>query len=230
MISNKTLHKTYILNTFIFLISTLILLFRNNQIKNNKNNSTNTNNNNNKLNTVSYAPLITFIAFIYYFLISINNYNNKPYYKNYILRYFDWLVTTPILLIDLIIILKWQNNIENIKDENLLITEIIFYNTIMLLFGVLGELGILNMYISMLLGFIPFIFIFYKIYKVYIEAYNNNSGNDFKLYLFFVILWSLYGFVHLIPYRFRNTKNLLYNIMDVIAKAGFGFYIMFLTY
>jgi hypothetical protein len=90
----------------------------------------------------------------------------------------------------------------------------------MLLFGYLGEINLLSTLLGVSLGFIPFLIYYYIIYKKYVI-----SGNDgFKLFLYFFIVWSLYGVVAVLPYKIKNT---CYNILDLFSKNFFG---IFLSY
>ena len=146
-------------------------------------------------------------------------------------RYFDWVITTPTMLINLIfylIFLKDKNN--NISDNlnffklfkkefNTIIT-VLLLNWSMLLFGYLGETSAIPLLLGVSLGFIPFLIYYYIIYKKY--ALLSNDG--FKIYFYFFIFWSLYGIVAVLPYK---IKNICYNILDLFSKNFFG---IFLTY
>ena len=137
----------------------------------------------------------------------------------------DWVITTPLLLYDLLLIMNIDNNYSN-TEFNKLLVEIFVLNTLMLLFGYLGEIKYLSMTTSMVLGFIPFVYIFYKINCIYTN--NNNYNNlfeseEYKIFIIFAFIWSLYGVVHIIPDR--TIKDITYNILDFIAKGLFGLYI-----
>lgn len=161
------------------------------------------------------SSFVTFIASMHYFLMIVSNDNVVSY------RYFDWFFTTPVLLIDLCLIL-------GIYDKYFLF-EIVIYNCVMLLFGYLGEINVLSMLTSTILGFIPFVLLFYKIYN---RLKNNKDTDDQKyltfenkkkLLLAFVTLWSLYGLNNIVKNLY--IKNLIYNILDFITKGAFGLFI-----
>ena len=156
-------------------------------------------------------------------------------------RYYDWFFTTPTMLVTLSIYLIYLKNkekedkreIESIKDEdednymsiikkykNYLIP-IIFLNALMLLCGYLGEIHILKTNTAVLLGFIPFLIFFMIIY----EKFARYSENGKKIFYYFFIVWSLYGFAALMPYHY---KNISYNILDLFAKNFFGLYLAFI--
>lgn len=158
--------------------------------------------------SIQLAGFVTCIAsFHYYYMISDID-------RPVIYRYFDWFFTTPILLIDLCIMY-------NITNHDLYY-KIVILNTLMLLFGFLGETGTISMISSTTLGFIPFIILFYMI-KQNIDNIENIENKDNKLYNAFVILWSMYGLNHLYPDD--KIKNINYNILDFTTKGLFGLYI-----
>ena len=146
-------------------------------------------------------------------------------------RYFDWVITTPTMLVNLIFYLIFlehrDNNTSNKlnffklfnKEFNTIITVLIL-NWVMLLFGYLGEISVIPVLLGVFLGFIPFVIYYYIIYKKY--ALLSNDG--INLFLYFFIFWSLYGIVAVLPYK---IKNMCYNILDLFSKNFFG---LFLTY
>jgi hypothetical protein len=145
-------------------------------------------------------------------------------------RYIDWSITTPTMLVTLVLYLIYsyyreKNNTSNLEFFDLInknstsIVYILFLNWLMLLFGYLGEKKIIPTIYGVILGFIPFIIYYFIIYINYVRT---QSG--FNLFLYFFIFWSLYGVVALFPYY---LKNACYNILDLFAKNFFG---LFLSY
>ena len=149
-------------------------------------------------------------------------------------RYFDWALTTPTMLITLIAYLIFINAKENNQTQGLtlysilttnsnIIIPILLLNWTMLLFGYLGEIKVIPVLYSIILGFIPFSVYYYMIYYNFVQT--NNNGYVFFLY--FLFFWSLYGFVAALPYY---TKNILYNILDLFAKNFFGLFLAYIIY
>jgi hypothetical protein len=145
-------------------------------------------------------------------------------------RYIDWSITTPTMLITLILYLIYLNNKDKGDTSKLeffdllfknssIISNVLLLNLLMLIFGYLGEKKIIPTITGVVLGFIPFI-IYYLI--IYINYVRTQLG--FNLFLYFFIFWSLYGFAALFPYY---LKNACYNILDLFAKNFFG---VFLSY
>jgi hypothetical protein len=146
-------------------------------------------------------------------------------------RYIDWVITTPTMLITLIVYLIYLNKkIENktseldfftlLKDNSTIIIPVIVLNWLMLLFGYLGEMKIIPVLLGVFLGFIPFLIYYYMIYVNYVTQ----NTNGYLLFWYFFIFWSLYGIVAVLPYY---VKNSFYNILDLFAKNFFG---LFLSY
>lgn len=149
-------------------------------------------------------------------------------------RYFDWALTTPTMLVTLIAYLIFINTKENNQTQDLTLYSILTtnYNTIipilllnwaMLLFGYLGEIKVIPVLYSVILGFIPFLIYYAMIYYNFVQT--NNNG--FMFFLYFLFFWSLYGFVATLPYY---IKNILYNILDLFAKNFFGLFLAYIIY
>ena len=149
-------------------------------------------------------------------------------------RYFDWVVTTPTMLINLIfylIFLQYKDNNTSYKlnffqlfkkEFNTIIT-VLLLNWAMLLFGYLGEINVIPVILGVSLGFIPFLIYYYIIYKKY--ALLSNDG--IKIYFYFFIFWLLYGIVAVLPYKIKNT---CYNILDLFSKNFFGLFLSYLLF
>jgi hypothetical protein len=173
-----------------------------------------------------FVQLIEGLFYIYWLFNFKNISNITPQ------RYFDWVITTPTMLINLIFYLIFlQYNDKNISEQlNIVtlytkefytITTVLLLNWVMLLFGYLGEISAIPVLLGVSLGFIPFLIYYYIIYKNY--AVLTNDG--MKIYLYFFIFWSLYGVVAVLPY---NIKNTCYNILDLFSKNFFGLWLTYL--
>jgi hypothetical protein len=146
-------------------------------------------------------------------------------------RYFDWIITTPTMLVNLIFYLIFLQHKEDnathtldfvtlFNEEFYTIITVLLLNWAMLLFGYLGETSVIPILLEVSLGFIPFLIYYYIIYKNYAIL----SDDGLKIFFYFFIFWSLYGIVALLPYK---MKNMCYNILDLFSKNFFG---LFLTY
>jgi bacteriorhodopsin len=149
-------------------------------------------------------------------------------------RYIDWFITTPTMLITLIMYLIYLNKrVENktnelelftlLKDNATIIIPVIILNWLMLFFGYLGEMKIIPVLLGVFLGFIPFLIYYYMIYINYVTQ--NTSG--YLLFWYFFFFWSLYGFVAVLPYYIKNS---FYNILDLFAKNFFGLFLSYIIF
>ena len=149
-------------------------------------------------------------------------------------RYIDWVITTPTMLITLIMYLIYLNKkVENktseldfltlLKDNSIIIIPVVILNWLMLLFGYLGEMKIIPVLLGVFLGFIPFLIYYYMIYINYVTQ----NTNGYLLFWYFFIFWSLYGVVAVLPYY---VKNSFYNILDLFAKNFFGLFLSYIIF
>ena len=167
-------------------------------------------------------------------------------------RYFDWALSTPIMLFTLCIYLDYlkKEKEEKVEKEplknhdekkeknetswiNLIVTKfnehkttlipIFILNWLMLLLGYFGEIGMLNNIFAVFLGFIPF-FAFYSI--IYFK-YAKYTETGKQIFWWFAIIWGLYGYAALMSY---NWKNISYNFLDLFSKNFFGIYLAYLVW
>ena len=148
-------------------------------------------------------------------------------------RYIDWVITTPTMLITLIVYLVYLTKKEEnktseldfftlLKENSNVIIPVVLLNWLMLLFGYLGEIKVIPVLLGVFLGFIPFLLYYYIIYANYVSGQNSRGSVFFWYFLFF---WSLYGIVAVFPYY---VKNSLYNILDLFAKNFFGIFLSYM--
>ena len=140
-------------------------------------------------------------------------------------------ITTPIMLVTLMAYLdnnreKYKNIYEYIKENKSFITEIVVLNSLMLIFGIIGELNYIDYKTGIMLGFVPFIYYYKLIYDKYVK--DKDLSKDKKiLFWFFFIVWSLYGIVAFLQYEQKNTS---YNILDTISKNLFGIFLVYILW
>ena len=146
-------------------------------------------------------------------------------------RYFDWMITTPIMLFSTIIFFKYSEMKE--KDELEAFTtkqfydnnrdnvhKIALYNGLMLLFGYLGETGKIAKHISIPIGFVFFFLSFKLIY----EEYAIKSKLGLLLFKVLFVIWALYGVAAMLP---DKEKNISYNCLDIFSKNFYGLFIYY---
>jgi hypothetical protein len=171
---------------------------------------------------VQVIEFIFYIWLFYYF--SQLSRNITPF------RYLDWSITTPLMLITLCGFLNHDGTTTSRLSDFLYnhagpILKIVFLNASMLLFGLIGELGYLNPYISTALGFIPFALNFKYIKDTFLPSSDDNFKN--AVFYWFVFFWSLYGVFALMNY---THKNIGYNILDIFSKNFFGLFLSYIIW
>jgi bacteriorhodopsin len=131
-----------------------------------------------------------------------------------LLRYVDWSITTPFMLLSLCLVLS-MNTKTVIHISSFLF--ILLMNYVMLFFGYLGETKRLDRYVSDGLGFVAFFALFGTIFKEYVLP--KYSIDNYVLFTLFTVVWSLYG----VAYLFSDIqKNIFMNYLDLTAKCLIG--------
>ena len=136
-------------------------------------------------------------------------------------RYADWIITTPVLLIELLILLGIDGNIWYS-------TELILANIVMLLFGLYGEIFTdfsVKLWSGML-GFLPLIYIIWRVYKSITESQQDDDMKARLRYgvaIGFGVIWLLYGVVYFLESQI--TRSVLYTVLDLLSKGVFAGFI-----
>jgi len=125
-------------------------------------------------------------------------------------RYIDWMITTPLILLAVVLFYNTHGNSVNYKCYGM----IVLLNWLMLLFGYLGERKIMSPMTGLLIGFV-----FFALMLLYLYMYLIPSGCSLTVFIIFGIIWSGYGIAYMLD---EEEKNIAYNILDVISKALFG--------
>lgn len=147
-------------------------------------------------------------------------------------RYLDWMLTTPTMLITLILYSIYLGHKAEGKDTSTLdaldlmythrvvLGQVVGLNALMLLFGYLGELRKLPVTISVALGFIPFLLYYALIYR----EFSSQSPEGISIFYYFFVFWAFYGVAALCPYTIKNS---MYNMLDIFAKNFFGLFLVY---
>lgn len=172
-----------------------------------------------------YASLLrlsgftTFVASLHYFLMAISAIFHKDVLSIILYRYADWVITTPVLLLELFVLLKIDQSRWHILLANL----------VMLLFGLYGEIFYTDSFVKLtsgLLGFIPFIWIVWKMYSllstpVSLKDTQSRGWNwSILIAIAFFFIWTLYGVVYFIDSNF--IRSILYTFLDLLSKGAFA--------
>ena len=128
------------------------------------------------------------------------------------LRYIDWSITTPIMLLALSLVLSY-NSKTTIKLH--WYAFIVFFNYLMLYVGYLGEIGKMQRITASILGFIALLITYGTVYLQYVKR----SRDNLILFGMYFAIWSIYG----IAYHFEEeAKNITFNYLDLVSKCIMG--------
>jgi bacteriorhodopsin len=161
--------------------------------------------------------LVTVIQFIFYVAL-IRNLKVETMATT---RYFDWFLTTPMMLISMSAYFLYKKGedssiIEMIKKYKSSFALIVLSNLVMLIAGYLGEIGYISKTTSFIVGTIALIVTFRTIDK-------DMDGSKNAIFKPIAAVWGLYGLAFMLPVY---EKNIMYNMLDVVSK---NFFAVFLT-
>lgn len=170
--------------------------------------------------------LVQFIELTFYIWIVMHL--SKISYDVTFVRYFDWFITTPIMLFSTVFFMEYLNfkdyktidvnSVFSEKSSELL--QIFVSNFLMLLAGFLTEIKKIPRNVGFIFGTLAFCYSFYVIYSNFVGS---NMVNQ-CLFYFILIIWFLYGVAFLFSYV---TKNTIYNILDIVSKNFYGLFIYY---
>jgi bacteriorhodopsin len=134
-------------------------------------------------------------------------------------RYYDWAITTPLMLISLSSYLIYKRGevseggiLDVIRKYKSQVIRIVIFNAIMLLAGYLGETGVIKREYALVIGSVAFIAAFRVIYK-------EMGGAGSSLFNIVAVVWGLYAVAYMLP---NVEKNVMYNGLDLISKNLFA--------
>ncbi len=154
--------------------------------------------------------------------------DGPPFNEGY--RYVDWLLTVPLLLAELVIVLKLSKS-----NTRSLIVRLTIASVAMIALGWPGELSDPDSTGRIVWGVastIPFLYILYVLFAELGKSLDRQSPRVRKLIdtLRYIILitWSIYPLAYIVPSVIDNaataevTRQVGYSIGDVLAKPLFG--------
>jgi bacteriorhodopsin len=130
-------------------------------------------------------------------------------------RYNDWFITTPLMILALMLSLSYNSNKHSVHIGTY--AAAVLLNFGMLYTGYLGEKKTISKTTGVLSGFAFFAALFALIYLYFVKG--STKTFNFILFGMYFIVWSLYGVVYLLD---EENKNIAYNILDVTAKCFVG--------
>jgi len=160
---------------------------------------------------------ISIVAAFFYslFVQKIKDSSTIDYIEVNTIRYTDWFITTPLMLMVLCSVLGHEKNMKLYISTYLII---LLLDIGMIGTGYLGETKVLDKPIAFTLSFACYFLLFAFIYYKFMY-HGKNTFICIFLFYSFLILWSIYGLVYFMDEKIKNT---IFNILDLIAKAIVG--------
>jgi bacteriorhodopsin len=176
--------------------------------------------------SLTVSALITGIAAVHYFYM--REVWGATSTSPTALRYIDWTLTVPLMCVEFYLIL---NAVKEVSSG--ILTRLLAGSVIMLVFGYLGEAGVMNYWAGFGIGMVGWAIVLYEVFmgeasKVNAESASPALKSAFGyLRLFALVGWSIYP----IGYYMNDPAalNIAYNIADAINKIGWGLIIYVLA-
>ena len=132
------------------------------------------------------------------------------------LRYIDWSITTPLLLLVLLLFASFENKtLVNFGFYSL----IVLVNWIMLAVGYAAETKSITRTNGLIFGFGAYAVLLFLIWSQCLHG-GKNSHAKF-VFIAFAVIWGMYGIAFMLE---PESKNIAYNVLDMISKVFFGIF------
>jgi len=174
--------------------------------------------------SMTVAGLVTGIAFWHYLYMREAHLAGDI---TTVFRYMDWLVTVPLQIIEFYLILAAVTVV-----PVLLFWKLLGAALVMLIFGFLGEVQLIDPTLGFIVGMAGWIYIIYEVFAgeaSKLSDASNNKGGQFafnSLRLILTVGWAIYPIGYFIGYigggADLGTVNVIYNIADLVNKTAFG--------
>ena len=174
--------------------------------------------------------IVQFIELVYYVWL-VSKFSSIQYDVTST-RYFDWVLSTPIMLITTAVFMLYRNTPKDdgepplrlfnvLRENGKTLGKIIGANALMLLFGYLGEKQKVSRFQGFLFGTLFFLMSFGFLYSEFVGSDTLNR----VLFWVMLVVWALYGVAYCLDYK---TKNVGYNFLDILSKNFYGFFLVYI--
>ena len=174
--------------------------------------------------SMTVAGLVTGIAFWHYLRMSEMNAAGEA---TTVYRYIDWLITVPLQIVEFYLILLAVTAV-----TSTLFWRLLGASLVMLIFGFLGEAGLVNSTIGFIFGMAGWVYIIYEVFSgeaSKLSEGSKNAGGQFAFNTLRLIVtagWSIYPIGYFLGYlgsgTDMDTVNIVYNVADLVNKTAFG--------
>lgn len=165
------------------------------------------------------ALIVVFLALISYsfMFLSTNYFSHK---EVTIIRYFEWMITTPLLLIDLALKAKLPKK----SIQTIIILDVFM---IALGFAAVSVNQKIVKYIFFFLSTLCMIYIFYILLSKNYNQNENKKHESLIANIYTIILWLIYPIIWILGHYSTKTlsissETLSYTILDTLAKPVFA--------
>ena len=174
--------------------------------------------------SLTVSGLVTGIAFWHYMYMRgvwVDTQTSPIVY-----RYIDWLLTVPLLIVEFYLILRAVTNV-----ASSLFTKLFVGSLVMLIFGYLGEAGIMNAMIAFVIAVVAWLYMIQVLYSgeggVAVKQASPAVQTAYNTMMWIIIVgWAIYpaGYVfgYLLGAVDASSLNLIYNLADFVNKILFG--------
>ena len=174
--------------------------------------------------SMTVAGLVTGIAFWHYLYMREAHMAGDV---TTVYRYIDWLITVPLQIVEFYLILAAVTIVPVMLFWKLLVASLI-----MLVFGFMGEAGLMDVTVAFIIGVAAWGYIIYEVFAGEASKLSDSSGNkggQFAFNTLRIILtagWFIYPLGYFLGYMGGGTDigtvNIIYNIADLVNKTAFG--------
>jgi bacteriorhodopsin len=130
------------------------------------------------------------------------------------MRYVDWCITTPMMLLTLCLVL---GNNSKVPVTLSTILNVVALNYVMIAAGYMGEMKQIDRTVGDVVGYVAFFAMFFLIYYVFVMP--RKCFDNYVLYGLYLGIWSIYGIAYMLD---EENKNIIMNILDLTAKCLIG--------
>ena len=172
--------------------------------------------------SLTVAALVTGIAAIHYFYMRGVWIDTQQ--SPIVFRYVDWLLTVPLQIVEFYLILAAIAVVRAALFWKLMIASLV-----MLIFGFLGEAGLMNYWVGFIIGMAGWLYILYEIFLGEASQISAAQGTEASktafnaLRLIVSIGWAIYPIGYIAePAMGAGALNVIYNLADFVNKIAFG--------
>jgi bacteriorhodopsin len=172
--------------------------------------------------SLTVAALVTGIAAIHYFYMRGVWIDTQQ--SPIVFRYVDWLLTVPLQIVEFYLILAAIAVVRAALFWKLMIASLV-----MLIFGFLGEAGLMNYWVGFLIGMAGWLYIIYEIFAGEASQISAAQGTEASktafnaLRLIVTVGWAIYPIGYIVePSMGAGALNIVYNLADFVNKIAFG--------